>query len=69
MTQNTHGTLIQNYKEMIPIVAQPGIPTSFVLAAIAGDGISDTWLQRSVLKVKQIMPSAEKHGVMIQWNY
>jgi len=61
-----HGTLITNYKEMIPIVAEAGYSN---LICFSGNrrGMDDAvGLKNCVEGLKQIMPLAEKHGVMIQ---
>ncbi|MCP4974871.1 MAG: TIM barrel protein [Maribacter sp.] len=59
-------TLIRNYKEMIPIVAEAGYTN---LIGFSGNrrGMDDAvGLKNCVDGLKQIMPLAEKHGVMIQ---
>ncbi len=61
-----HETLIKNYKEMIPIVAEAGYSN---LICFSGNrrGMDDAvGLKNCVEGLKQILPLAEKHGVMIQ---
>jgi len=61
-----HETLIKNYKEMIPIVAEAGY-TNLICFSGNRRGMDDVvGLQNCVVGLKQIMPLAEKHGVMIQ---
>ncbi len=59
-------TLIRNYKEMIPIVAEAGY-TNLICFSGNRRGMDDAvGLKNCVDGLKQIMPLAEKHGVMIQ---
>ncbi|MGB0881092.1 MAG: hydroxypyruvate isomerase family protein [Polaribacter sp.] len=61
-----HNQLITNYTEMIPKVAEAGYKN---LICFSGnrDGMDDkTGLQNCVKGLSQIMPLAEKHGVIIQ---
>ena len=61
-----HETLIKNYKEMIPIVAKAGY-TNLICFSGNRRGMDDVvGLNNCVEGLKQIMPLAEKHGVMIQ---
>lgn len=61
-----HETLIKNYKEMIPIVAEAGY-TNLICFSGNRRGMNDVvGLKNCVEGLKQIMPLAEKHGVMIQ---
>ena len=61
-----HETLIKNYKEMIPIVAEAGY-TNLICFSGNRRGMDDVvGLNNCVEGLKQIMPLAEKHGVMIQ---
>ena len=61
-----HKTLIKNYKEMIPIVAEAGY-TNLICFSGNRRGMSDAiGLQNCVAGLKQILPLAEKHGVIIQ---
>ena len=61
-----HETLIKNYKEMIPIVAEAGY-TNLICFSGNRRGMDDVvGLKNCVVGLKQIMPLAEKHGVMIQ---
>ena len=62
---NYHDTLIANYKEMIPIVANAGY-TNLICFSGNRRGMDDTvGLKNCVEGLKHIMPLAEKHGVMI----
>ena len=61
-----HNQLIKNYTEMIPKVANAGYKN---LICFSGnrDGMDDkVGLQNCVKGLSQIMPLAEKHGVIIQ---
>jgi len=61
-----HETLIKNYKEMIPIVAEAGY-TNLICFSGNRRGMDDTvGLKNSVDGLKRIIPLAEKHGVLIQ---
>ncbi len=61
-----HETLIKNYTEMIPKVAAAGY-TNLICFSGNRRGMDDkTGLQNCVTALKQIMPLAEKHGVVIQ---
>jgi len=63
---NYHETLIKNYKEMIPIVAEAGY-TNLICFSGNRRGMGDViGLKNCVEGLKQILPLAEKHGVMIQ---
>ncbi|MGB5500264.1 MAG: TIM barrel protein [Maribacter sp.] len=61
-----HGTLIKNYKEMIPIVAEAGYTNLICFSGNRRGMEDDIGLKNCVEGLKQIMPLAEKHGVMIQ---
>lgn len=61
-----HPELIKRYSEMIPKVAENGFKN---LICFSGNrkGMSDTdGLANCIMGLKQIMPLAEKHGVVIQ---
>ena len=61
-----HPTLIKNYSEMIPKVAEAGY-TNLICFSGNRRGMDDTsGLQNCVNGLKKIMPLAEKHGVTIQ---
>ena len=61
-----HEILIKNYKEMIPIVAEAGY-TNLICFSGNRRGMDDAiGLQNCVLGLNQIIPMAEKHGVVIQ---
>lgn len=62
---NYHATLIANYKKMIPIVAKAGY-TNLICFSGNRRGMDDTvGLKNCVEGLKQIMPLAKKHGVII----
>lgn len=61
-----HDTLIKNYTEMIPKVAEAGY-TNLICFSGNRRGMDDAvGLQNCVDGLKKIMPLAEKHGVVIQ---
>jgi hydroxypyruvate isomerase len=61
-----HPTLIKNYTEMIPKVAAAGY-TNLICFSGSRRGMDDEQgLQNAVNGLKQILPLAEKHGVVIQ---
>jgi len=61
-----HETLIKNYTEMIPKVAEAGY-TNLICFSGNRRGMDDeTGLANCVMGLRQIMPLAEKHGVVIQ---
>ncbi len=61
-----HETLIKNYTDIIPKVAEAGY-TNLICFSGNRDGMDDkTGLQNCVEGLKQIMPLAEKHGVVLQ---
>ncbi len=61
-----HETLIKNYTEMIPKVAEAGY-TNLICFSGNRRGMEDTvGLQNCVNGLKRILPLAEKHGVVIQ---
>jgi hydroxypyruvate isomerase len=61
-----HAWLIKDYLEAIPLVAEAGY-TNLICFAGNRNGMDDeTGLQNCVEGLKQIMPLAEKHGVIIQ---
>jgi len=60
-----HETLIKNYLEMIPKVAKEGY-TNLICFSGNRNGMDDeTGLKNCVQGLKKIMPTAEKHGVII----
>ena len=61
-----HETLIKNYKEMIPIVAEAGYTNLICFSGNRRGMDDDIGLKNCVEGLKQIMPLAKKHGVMIQ---
>ncbi|MEE9364369.1 MAG: TIM barrel protein [Cellulophaga sp.] len=61
-----HEVLLKNYLEMIPKVAEAGY-TNLICFSGNRRGMEDTvGLQNCVDGLKQILPLAEKHGVVIQ---
>lgn len=61
-----HETLIKNYTEMIPKVAEAGY-TNLICFSGNRRGMEDAvGLENCVNGLKQIIPLAEKHGVVIQ---
>lgn len=61
-----HETLVKNYSEIIPKVADAGY-TNLICFSGNRRGMDDTvGLQHCVDGLKQIMPLAKKHGVVIQ---
>lgn len=61
-----HDTLIKNYLDIIPKVAAAGY-TNLICFSGNREGMDDTiGLQHCVDGLKQIMPLAEKHGIIIQ---
>lgn len=61
-----HDTLVKNYTEMIPKVAEAGY-TNLICFSGNRRGMEDiTGLANCVKGLKKIMPLAEKHGVIIQ---
>ncbi|WP_291869997.1 TIM barrel protein [Maribacter sp.] len=61
-----HDILIKNYTDIIPKVANAGY-TNLICFSGNRDGIDDqTGLKNCLEGLKQIMPLAEKHGVVIQ---
>ena len=61
-----HETLIKNYKEMIPIVAEAGYTNLICFSGNRREMDDVVGLKNCVEGLKQIIPLAEKHGVMIQ---
>lgn len=61
-----HGTLIKNYTDMIPRVAEAGY-TNLICFSGNRRGMDDmVGLQNCVDGLSQILPLAEKHGVVLQ---
>ncbi|ALM06665.1 hydroxypyruvate isomerase [Sediminicola sp. YIK13] len=61
-----HGTLIDNYTKMIPLVAAAGY-TNLICFSGNRRGMDDeTGLRNCVTALKKLMPLAEKHGVVLQ---
>lgn len=61
-----HPTLIKNYSEMIPKVAEAGYTNLICFSGNRRGMDNATGLQNCVNGLKKIMPLAEKHGVTIQ---
>jgi hydroxypyruvate isomerase len=61
-----HPRLIQNYSEMIPEVARAGY-TNLICFSGSRRGMDDEeGLQNAVKGLEQILPLAEKHGIVLQ---
>lgn len=61
-----HETLLKNYTEMIPKVAEAGY-TNLICFSGNRNGMDDfTGLRNCATGLRQLMPLAEKHGVVIQ---
>lgn len=61
-----HSRLVENYTEMIPLVAEAGYKN---LICFSGnrDGMDDeTGLQNCIEGLQKIMPLAEQHGIILQ---
>jgi hydroxypyruvate isomerase len=61
-----HATLIRNYEEMIPRVAEAGYRNLICFSGNRRGMDDETGLQNCVEGLQQIMPLAERAGVMIQ---
>ncbi len=61
-----HDTLIKNYLEMIPKVAEAGYKNLICFSGNREGMSDDVGLQNCVKGLSKIMPLAEKHGVIIQ---
>ena len=65
--KNNHPTLIKNYTEMIPKVAEAGYKNLICFSGNRQEGLSDEQgLENSVAGLKEIIPLAEKYGVVLQ---
>lgn len=61
-----HPQLIENYRAMIPLVAEAGYTNLICFSGIR-DGMSDAeGLANCVSGLRQVLPLAEKHGVVLQ---
>ncbi|MCK0156453.1 TIM barrel protein [Cellulophaga sp. F20128] len=61
-----HSTLIKNYTEMIPLVAEAGY-TNLICFSGNRDGMDDkTGMQNCISGLKEILALAEKHQVVLQ---
>jgi len=61
-----HSTLAKNYSEVIPLVAKGGY-TNLICFSGNREGMDDeTGLENAVEGLQQILPLAEKHGVVLQ---
>lgn len=60
-----HETLIKNYTEMIPKVAEAGYTQLICFSGNRRGKDDETGLKNCVDGLKQIMPLAEKHGVVL----
>ena len=61
-----HETLIKNYTEMIPKVAAAGYTNLICFSGNRRELTDEKGLQNCVTGLKQIIPLAEEHGVVIQ---
>lgn len=64
--KDNHATLIRNYEEMIPRVAEAGYRNLICFSGNRRGMDDETGLQNCVEGLQQIMPLAERAGVMIQ---
>jgi len=60
-----HETLIKNYSEMIPLVAAAGYKNLICFSGNRRGKDDETGLNNCVKGLKQLMPLAEKHGVIL----
>ncbi|AZI23949.1 hydroxypyruvate isomerase [Pedobacter sp. G11] len=60
-----HKTLIKNYSEMIPLVAAAGYKHLICFSGNRRGKDDETGLNNCVKGLKQLMPLAEKHGVIL----
>lgn len=61
-----HAGLLKDYTEAIPLVAQAGYKNIICFSGNRNGMDDETGLKNCVEGLKQIMPLAEKHGVMVQ---
>ncbi len=61
-----HATLIKNYSEMIPLVAAAGYKNLICFSGNRNGMANEVGMKNCADGLKQIMPIAEKHGVIIQ---
>ncbi len=64
--KKNHTWLIKDYLESIPLVAEAGYKNLICFSGNKNGMDNETGLQNCVEGLKQIMPLAEKHGVIIQ---
>jgi hydroxypyruvate isomerase len=60
-----HATLIKNYSEMIPKVAEAGYTQLICFSGNRRGKDDETGLKNCVEGLKQVLPLAEKHGVVL----
>jgi hydroxypyruvate isomerase len=60
-----HATLIKNYSEMIPKVAEAGYKQLICFSGNRRGKDDETGLKNCVEGLKQVLPLAEKHGVVL----
>ncbi|TNE53596.1 MAG: hydroxypyruvate isomerase [Bacteroidetes bacterium] len=60
-----HETLLQNYTEMIPLVAKAGYRNLICFSGNRNGMDDESGLQNCVTGLQQLLPLAEKHGVVI----
>ena len=61
-----HDTLVQNYSEMIPLVAKAGYKNLICFSGNKRGMDDETGLKNCVTGLKRILSLAEKHGVVLQ---
>lgn len=61
-----HDKLVQNYSEMIPLVAKAGYKNLICFSGNKRGMDPETGLKNCVMGLKKIMSLAEKHGVVLQ---
>ncbi len=64
--KSLHATLIKTFTEAIPLVAQAGYKNLICFSGNRNGMDDETGMNNCVEGLKQIMPLAEKHGVIIQ---
>jgi len=60
-----HSTLIKNYTEMIPLVAKAGYRNLICFSGNRNGMDDETGLSNCVKGLQQVLPLAEKHGVVL----
>jgi hydroxypyruvate isomerase len=60
-----HDTLIKNYTEMIPLVANAGFKNLICFSGNKRNKTNEEGLNNCVIGLKKLIPLAEKHGVVL----